>query len=214
MNEQAIQARIEACALIDLDRNRDAISVIAEAEGIPVMDAARNYSRDCIKRIAKGKSWAKALVVYEDMQVGYRTHRIKSRKVIGELWAMWNDTAPSAEDDYLAIQEATAQAERERRVDAILGDYWEAYVSRLSRTVRAHIEALLLDRHEPDYIMSRTGERDPETRGLRNLVDHIHRVWKHRGAVSRREMIGLMRQYLEVVPDAPGTPSLPSPRAD
>ena len=214
MNEQVLQARIEACALIDLDRNRVAINGIAEAEGIPVMDAARQYARDCISRMAKKRPWIKAVDAYEASQVNGQKRQTINRKVIGELRIMWDTNYPSAEDDYLAFQEATAQAERERRVDAILGDYWEAYVSRLSRTVRAHIEALLLDRHEPDYIMSRTGERDPETRGLRNLVDHIHRVWEHRGAVSRREMIGLMRQYLEVVPDAPGTPALPSPRAD
>jgi hypothetical protein len=201
-----VQARIDACALIDLDRRKDLISRIAADTGVPVMEAARRYVRGNINAIARNKSWDKALDEYEAIQVGGAVKRSISRKVLGGLRVMWDTNNPSAEDDYFTTQDIIAKADRERRVDDLLGDYWEAYVSQLSRTVRAHLEELILDQHEPGYIMSNAGAIDPETRKLRQLVANLYRVWEHRDAVSRGEMLALMRQYLEVIPDAYGVP--------
>jgi hypothetical protein len=168
------------------------------------MDAARLYVCSNISAIAKYKPWYEALSVYEECQVGGRERKITSRKVLGTLRAMWDADMPSAEDEYFMAQIMLIRADRERRVDELLGDYWEAYVSQLSHTVRAHLETLLLDRHEPGYVMSNAGKNDPETKGFHVFVDHLHRVWEHRDAVSRREMLALMREYLEVIPEPTG----------
>jgi hypothetical protein len=117
---------------------------------------------------------------------------------------MWQGMAPSAEDDYFAQVDAEARADREDRMDDILGDYWVVYVSGLSRTVRAHVEALLVDAHDPAYIASRRGHTDPETASLAWLLTRLHQVWCHWDSASPAEMLSMMRDYLDVVSVAPG----------
>jgi hypothetical protein len=112
--------------------------------------------------------------------------------------------------------------EREANIDDILGDALESYVERMSARLAENTEKLLSDPHTPEYITSREGAADPATRHLHNQMQYLHRNWPYAKAITAREMLTLLRKYLEYVPDdfefsahnkvvLPALPALPAP---
>jgi hypothetical protein len=124
------------------------------------------------------------------------------RRIAGELAILRDEVRHGYTGSYEDTERrARTQADREARLDDILADHLAAYVESRSETVQARIAELLEAPYSAAYIMSAIGAKDARVTRLRAVLKRMHATWRHKAAISAREMLTLMRKYLEVVPD-------------
>jgi hypothetical protein len=129
-----------------------------------------------------------------------RTHTPNMGKVLGTLYTEWE--AREAESDPAYESKRQAIDTKYLTIEKNLTVFFTEYTGRLSKTVKmrlAELKAYLDSKHDVEQaigdLLSAKGYKAPETSKLAVFIDHLHRNFTHKDAVTCRKFVSLLYKY-------------------
>ncbi len=216
------QRRIDACAVIFYSDKPEKVARLAEKYGDKLDICARKYILGSLKaavRRGSARTIEDALEQFEVAQVGDRlasvrnddplgrevvrinaindtkggkgaSHRRSMGRVLGTIYVEYDEAIAATEPYYVMQREAydTVVLEAEDAIERYIAEY----VTRLSRTARASIHAIVSASYSVDAIMA---ARDVESAKLKASAKYLHHNFPKADVLTCREYVEVLRKY-------------------